>query len=286
MVDFWFNHFNVFACKGDRALDDVPAYEREAIRPARARAVPRPACVATARHPAMLFYLDNWRSTRPDLVVPGGPNAAGAGLNENYARELMELHTLGVDGGYTQQDVTEVARCFTGWTIDRPQPGRRFVFRPGHARPAARSSCSGRSIPAGGGEGRRRDGDRPPDPAPVHRPLRRHQARAPVRGRRAAPGAGRAGGRRRSATPTATSAAMLRAIFGSPEFMAADAYRAKIKKPLEFVVSAVRALGGRSTPGRAAGGASRGRQRVGRDRRGRSTRRSRPPATPTGRRRG
>src|SRR6202000_1710122 len=103
-------------------------YEREAIRPhalGRFRDLVR----ATARHPAMLFYLDNWLSTRADLVLPRGPNAGRAmGLNENYARELMELHTLGVDGGYTQQDVIEVARCFTGWTIRTPLRDPEFWF--------------------------------------------------------------------------------------------------------------------------------------------------------------
>jgi len=104
MVDFWFNHFNVYAQKG-AVRWMLPAYEREAIRP-HALGPFRDLVLATARHPAMLFYLDNWLSTRADLVVPGGPNAGRRmGLNENYARELMELHTLGVDGGYTQQDV-------------------------------------------------------------------------------------------------------------------------------------------------------------------------------------
>ncbi|MGH7418811.1 MAG: DUF1800 family protein, partial [Candidatus Rokuibacteriota bacterium] len=107
MVDFWFNHFNVYAQKG-AVRWMLPAYEREAIRP-HALGRFRDLVLATARHPAMLFYLDNWLSTRDDLVVPGGPNAGRRmGLNENYARELMELHTLGVDGGYTQQDVIEV----------------------------------------------------------------------------------------------------------------------------------------------------------------------------------
>ena len=129
MVDFWFNHFNVFAGKGDVRWY-VSAYEREAIRPHALGTFPD-LVRATARHPAMLFYLDNWLSARPDFIVPAGPNRGRkAGLNENYARELMELHTLGVDGGYTQRDVTEVARAFTGWTIDRPQINGRFVFRP------------------------------------------------------------------------------------------------------------------------------------------------------------
>src|SRR5215813_9136307 len=112
MVDFWFNHFNVFAGKGlDRLW--VGAYEEEAIRPYVLGHF-RQLLGATAKHPAMLFYLDNWLNT-----APGSSGAHGkfAGLNENYARELMELHTLGVDGGYTQQDVIALARIFTGWGL-------------------------------------------------------------------------------------------------------------------------------------------------------------------------
>lgn len=128
MVDFWFNHFNVFEGKGlDRAL--VASYEREAIRP-HALGRFRDLLGATAHHPAMLFYLDNWLSQGPGLA-PGRPGAKnGKGLNENFARELMELHTLGVDGGYTQSDVTELARILTGWTLApeaprQPLPPRR-----------------------------------------------------------------------------------------------------------------------------------------------------------------
>ena len=129
LVDFWFNHFNVFQGKGeDRVL--VESYEREAIRPhvlGRFRAM----LGATAKHPAMLFYLDNWLSVAPGFQprrkagLFGGKPAKAGGLNENYARELMELHTLGVDGGYTQQDVTELARILTGWTMRPQQPRRR-----------------------------------------------------------------------------------------------------------------------------------------------------------------
>ena len=128
MVDFWLNHFNVFAGKGELRWY-LPDWERTVIRPNALGRFPT-LLRASARHPAMLFYLDNWLSTRPDFVRRGGPDQGRrAGLNENYARELMELHTLGVDGGYTQRDVTEVARAFTGWTIDRPRADARFVFR-------------------------------------------------------------------------------------------------------------------------------------------------------------
>src|SRR3989449_10949287 len=113
MVDFWSNHFNVFLGKGaDRFL--LPDYVEHVIRP---HALGRfeDLLIATAESPAMLFYLDNWASV-------------ALGLNENYARELLELHTLGVDGGYTQQDVINVARIFTGWSIKRPRQGGDFEF--------------------------------------------------------------------------------------------------------------------------------------------------------------
>src|SRR5581483_2678855 len=134
LTDFWFNHFNVDARKGrDRFM--ITAYERDTIRP-HVLGKFRDLLGATAKSPAMLFYLDNWLSADPNgphvspqatvrrgpfgrpVIVPQRPpaknNQQRRGLNENYGRELMELHTLGVDGGYTQKDVTEVARAFTG----------------------------------------------------------------------------------------------------------------------------------------------------------------------------
>jgi uncharacterized protein (DUF1800 family) len=122
MVNFWFNHFNVFAQKGLDYLW-IGSFEQEAIRPY-ALGRFRDLLGATARHPAMLFYLDNWQNT-----APNSPGARGAfkGLNENYARELMELHTLGVDGGYTQDDVITLARILTGWGFRRP--GQPFQAR-------------------------------------------------------------------------------------------------------------------------------------------------------------
>jgi uncharacterized protein (DUF1800 family) len=242
MVDFWFNHFNVYAQKG-AVRWMLPAYEREAIRP-HALGRFRDLVLATARHPAMLFYLDNWLSTRADFVVPGGANAGRRmGLNENYARELMELHTLGVDGGYTQQDVVEVARCFTGWTIDRPQQGGGFIFRPAaHDRGAKR--VLGQVIPAGGGQ---QDGEHVIDI------LVRHEATARFIATKLArrfvsddPPASLV--ERTAATFRRTDGdirATLETIVTSPEFWSAEAYRAKIKTPLEVVASAVRALDGR-----------------------------------------
>ncbi|MEJ2793409.1 DUF1800 domain-containing protein [Iodobacter sp. LRB] len=128
LTEFWFNHFNVYSGKAEvRAL--AGAYEREAIRP-HVLGRFRDLLGATARHPAMLFYLDNWQS-----VASGSRRNQSGGLNENYARELMELHSFGVDGGYTQQDVTELARMFTGWSYERrnlaagPAAAFRFVQR-------------------------------------------------------------------------------------------------------------------------------------------------------------
>jgi len=123
LVGFWFNHFNVFRGKGfDHVW--VGAYEREAIRPYVLGPF-RLLLEATARHPAMLFYLDNWRNSAPGSRTGRGEES---GLNENYARELMELHTLGVDGGYTQKDVTELARVLTGWGLrDRAERRGRFI---------------------------------------------------------------------------------------------------------------------------------------------------------------
>jgi uncharacterized protein (DUF1800 family) len=241
MVDFWFNHFNVFAGKGDVRWY-VSAYEREAIRPYAMGNFPD-LVRATAYHPAMLFYLDNWLSARPDFIVPVGPNRGRkGGLNENYARELMELHTLGVDGGYTQKDVTEVARAFTGWTIDRPQTEGHFIFRPG-MHDGGEKIVLGQRIPAGGG---RDDGERVIQILTHHPATARFIATKLVR-RFVSDTPPPALVARVAATYTSTGGdipAMLRTIFESPEFFSEDAYRAKIKKPFEFVASAVRALGG------------------------------------------
>src|SRR2546422_8282761 len=136
MVDFWTNHFNVYFAKGaDRFL--TPDYIEHTIRP-RAIGKFEDLLIATAKSPAMLFYLDNWESVAPGTSPPfplsarrrGGQGARPMpkGINENYARELLELHTVGVDGGFTQQDVIDVARIFTGWSIERPQQGGDFEF--------------------------------------------------------------------------------------------------------------------------------------------------------------
>ena len=239
MVDFWFNHFNVYAQKSSVRWM-VTSYERDAIRP---HALGRFAdlVLATARHPAMLYYLDNWISVRPDQ--PAGP-AGGrrAGLNENYARELMELHTLGVDGGYTQEDVVEVARCFTGWSIERPQEEGRFVFRPrAHDRGGKR--VLGHVIAPGGGE---QDGIR------VIEILSRHPSTARFVATKLArklvsddpPPAVVERAARTFARTDGDIRAVVESIVTSREFFSDAAFRAKVKTPLELVASAVRALDG------------------------------------------
>src|ERR1017187_6660671 len=145
--DFWFNHFNIFLDKGaDRYL--VTEYERDVIRP-HVLGKFKDLLEATAKSPAMLFYLDNWQSVGPDAPQARGKKGA-RGLNENYGRELLELHTLGVDGGYTQADVTEAARCFTGWTIVQPQRGGEFFFN-GRVHDEGPKTVLGVRISAGGG---------------------------------------------------------------------------------------------------------------------------------------
>jgi uncharacterized protein (DUF1800 family) len=250
MVDFWFNHFNVYALKGPVRWMTA-AYEREAIRP-HALGRFRDLVVATAHHPAMLYYLDNWLSTRDDLVVPG---RGRRGLNENYARELLELHTLGVDGGYSQQDVVEVARCFTGWTIERPQQGGGYLFRPlAHDRGAGR--VLGTTIPAGGGQ---EDGLAVIDLLVRHPSTARFIATKLVRRfvRDDPPKAlvDRVAGVFRKTDGDIR--AVLVAIFASSEFISADTYHAKTKTPLEVVASAVRALDGRLEPPPAPGAPAR-----------------------------
>ena len=144
MTDFWFNHFNVFAGKQEEAAL-LPDYEQNVIRAHALGSFPE-LLEATAHSPAMLIYLDNWRSAVPR---PGAKQ--NRGINENYARELLELHTLGVDGGYTQEDVVEVARCFTGWTVAEPRTNPHFVFRPA-VHDFGSKVVLGRLIPPGRGE--------------------------------------------------------------------------------------------------------------------------------------
>ena len=304
MVDFWTNHFNVFAGKGaDRWL--LIAYDRDTIRP-NAMGKFSDLLLATAQSPAMLFYLDNFQSVSPN--APTGPGYFGnqrpaaqrnplaqlmrggvqnrplprmtndpqqqrpqqqarRGINENYARELMELHTLGVDGGYTQRDVQEVARCFTGWTIFAPRGGGaaaqamtngpradmlrenagKFFFNP-RVHDDGEKVVLGHRIPAGGGI---KDGltvldilaHQPATAKFIATKLVRHFV---------------------SDNPPPelidlTAATFLksngdiretlRAIFFSSEFNSQEAYRAKVKRPFELAISAIRALGGETNGG-------------------------------------
>jgi len=245
MTDFWFNHFNVDARKG-AVKWMVADYERTAIRP-HALGKFRDLLLATARHPAMLFYLDNWMSTRADLVAPAGPNKGRRmGLNENYAREIMELHTLGVDGGYTQQDVIEVARAFTGWTIERPREQGTFLFRPA-AHDQGAKTVLGHALPAYGGE---QDGIHVIGILSRHPATARFIATKLVR-RFVSDGPPPALVERAARTFQDTDGdirKVVATIVTSPEFFSADAYGAKIKKPIELVASAVRAVGGEIMP--------------------------------------
>jgi uncharacterized protein (DUF1800 family) len=259
MTDFWMNHFNVFIGKeADRFL--LTSYERDVIRP-HAMGKFEDLLVATAKSPAMLFYLDNWLSEGPNSDAANGigkhadsyqrrraklngpvRQAKGKrnGLNENYGRELMELQTLGVNGGYTQKDVTELARVLTGWTLKEPKDGRAYTFDERKHEPGDKMVLGHRIKPKGEKEGlevlhilahhpatakfictklaMRFVSDNPP-PALVDRMAQTFLKKdGDIR-------------------------EVLTTMLHSPEFWAPDAYRAKVKTPLEFVVSAARASG-------------------------------------------
>ena len=313
MVDFWTNHFNVFAGKGaDRWL--LVSYDRDTIRP-HSMGNFSDLLLATAQSPAMLFYLDNYQSVSPNAaagqragqgqrdsllrILMGGrgradrimdryPNMrrqqgraqgpAGAnmpqrpgnaslqpkrGINENYARELMELHTLGVDGGYTQKDVQEVARCFTGWTIFAPRGGGvaaaalmgdaardnagKFYFNP-RQHDEGEKTVLGYKIPAGGGI---KDGlmvldilaHQPATAKFIATKLVRHfvmDNAPPALVDRVAAAFTRSDGDIRET---------LKSIFFSPEFNLPEAYRAKVKRPFELAISAIRTLGAETNGG-------------------------------------
>ena len=142
MTDFWFNHFNVFIGK-DSDQWYTTSYERDVIRK-HALGKFRDLLIATAESPAMMVYLDNWLSIGPDSLAngvnPANPRSkkGNKGLNENYGREVMELHTVGVNGGYTQADVTSLAAILTGWTVDRPGQAGPFLFDPRKHEPGAK----------------------------------------------------------------------------------------------------------------------------------------------------
>ena len=261
MVDFWTNHFNIFAGKGaDRWL--LPAYDRDTIRP-HAMGKFSTLLQATAQSPAMLFYLDNFQSVSPNAMQRPRAQQQRRGINENYARELMELHTLGVDGGYTQKDVQEVARCFTGWTIFQPrgggaavnavlgEAGRRnagtFFFNT-RTHDDGEKIVLGQKIPAGGGI---KDGLTVLDILARHPSTAKFIATKLVR-HFVDDNPPPALVDRVAKTFTKTDGDIretLKAIFFSNEFNSADAYRAKIKRPFELVISAIRTLGGDTNGG-------------------------------------
>jgi uncharacterized protein (DUF1800 family) len=240
--DFWFNHFNVFLDKGaDRYL--VTEYERDVVRP-HVLGKFKDLLEATAKSPAMLFYLDNWQSVGPNAPQPRGDAAKKArrGLNENYGRELLELHTLGVDGGYTQKDVTEVARCFTGWTINQPQRGGSFTFN-ARTHDNGEKVVLGVTIPAGGGIA---DGERVLDIV-AHHPSTAHFISTKLAQRFVADDPPPALVDRMAQTFLKSDGDLrevMRTMLDSKEFWSEGAYRSKMKSPLEMVASAVRAVNG------------------------------------------
>jgi uncharacterized protein (DUF1800 family) len=260
MTDFWFNHFNIFIGKGEnRCL--LTSYERDVIR-ARALGKFEDLLRATAQSPAMLFYLDNGLSVGPNSdFAKGISNRANSktgrkrkrnaeiknqakgkrgGLNENYGRELMELHTLGVNGGYTQKDVTEVARVFTGWTLQRPKQGLGFIFEEHMHEPGEKWVLGHRIKQNGEKEG-----------LEVLHILARHPSTAKFVSTKLAmrfvsDNPPEALVERMAETfrkKDGDIREVLKTMLRSPEFWSADAYRSKVKTPFEFVISTLRATG-------------------------------------------
>ena len=250
MTDFWLNHFNVFLHKNDETPYYLVSYERDVIRP-RSLDKFEDLLEAVAHSPAMLLYLDNASSMGPDSPAadrakareahaPGGKPKAREGLNENYARELMELHTLGVNGGYTQADVTQVARILTGWTVDKPQRGGAFKFDENRHEPGTKKVMGKKFKEHGEQEGREllhMLATRPPTARFLCRKLAiRFVSDDPPQSLvdRMAKSYLSSGG---------DISAVLKTLFHSPEFWMTDIYQAKVKTPIEFVVSAGRATG-------------------------------------------
>ncbi len=269
MTDFWENHFNVYARKGGPMPFLLTSFDRAVIRP-NSLAKFRDLLGAVAKSPAMLFYLDNARSTvdstheslgmqqrsrRNSGQIRRPQQLRNAGLNENYARELLELHTLGVDGGYTQKDVIEVARALTGWTMVagalQPNAQRRlgmadaepgsFVFRP-EMHDADDKVVLGKKLKSGRGL---EDGEDVLDIVARHPSTARYIATKLAR-RFISDNPPQSVVDRAAQTFTKTDGdirEVVRPILTSPEFFAQPAYRAKVNSPFEVVVSAARALG-------------------------------------------
>ncbi len=254
LVEFWFNHFNVFAGKGLVAVL-AGDYERWAIRPHVFGSF-RDMLGATAKHPAMLVYLDNAQSVAPGYRPPGraaalNPNPARpTGLNENYARELMELHTLGVDGGYTQRDVTELARMLTGWTFNyqaaqRGRSGDLFEFDP-NRHDGGSKHWLGRAVRSAG----QAEGEMALDVLAAHPATAAHLgfklAQAfvadeppPALVARLADRFMASGGDLKSVTQT---------LINADEFWRREAFGAKFKTPYQYLVSTLRALDATDPP--------------------------------------
>jgi len=256
LVDFWYNHFNVFEGKPQvRPL--LASYERDAIRP-NVLGRFKDLLLAVAHDPAMLYYLDNWESIAPGAfdIGPFAPPVEqmarqlarqAHGLNENYGRELMELHTLGVDGGYTQADVIAVARCFTGWTIAKPATEPHFVFA-GFMHDWDAKVVLGHTIPAGGGES---DGLKVIDIL-AHHPSTARFISKELAQRFVTDNPPPALVDRMAQTFLRTDGdlrAVMATMFGSPEFYSDAAFETKVKSPFEMVVSAVRATGSDAVDG-------------------------------------
>ena len=246
MTDFWLNHFNVYLKKGQFAPWYLVDYEQNVIAP-HAMGKFEDLLVATAKSPAMLFYLDNHSSIGPHSMAAMRAQANPAaknrdpGLNENYARELMELHTLGVDGGYTQKDVTELAKVFTGWTIEEPRKGAGFTFNDRRHEPGPKVVMGQTIQESGEQEGLEVLHRLATSPATAHHLSQQLAERfvsdtpPPALVDRMAKTYLKSDGDIRQ---------VLRTLFTSPEFWSREAYRAKVKTPEEFVLSAVRATGG------------------------------------------
>ncbi|CAN5172302.1 DUF1800 domain-containing protein [soil metagenome] len=250
LVDFWFNHFNVFVGKGPVAVL-VGSYEREAIRP-HVLGNFRTLLGATAKHPAMLIYLDNVQSVAPGYAPPARFAAANpnrpTGLNENYARELMELHTLGVDGGYSQRDVTELARMLTGWTVDyralqRPSQnaasGSMFIFDP-RRHDSGSKQWLGRNVRPDG----QAEGELALDVLAAHPATARHLSFKLAQAFVADQPPPALVDRLTSSFLASKGdlKAVMQALLGSDEFWSREAYGAKFKTPYQYVLSSLRAI--------------------------------------------
>jgi uncharacterized protein (DUF1800 family) len=267
LVDYWFNHFNVDSTKNVAMAQNlghmlIGSYERDAIRP-HVLGHFRDLLLATARHPAMLYYLDNWESVAtdsfnvgpyaprrgtlngvPNSIIPNGLQRLAHGLNENYGREVMELHTLGVNGGYTQADVIAMARCFTGWTVRNPE-NPEFVFAP-FMHDFGEKTVLGHKIPAGAGE---EDGLKAIDIL-AHHPSTAKFISLGLARHFVADRPPQALVDRMAQTFTKTDGdlrAVMETMFRSPEFISEGAWEARVKSPLEMAASTIRAMGGEMT---------------------------------------